>query len=87
MGWISTIRALGDVFGIEGFFTWHLVMTILLCSVWVVLFVLTVVAFVKGQIFLANPEEVLQDTVGANAAEEASNRSSVEYNKEAHHHV
>ena len=48
MGWISTIRALGDVFGIEGFFTWHLVMTILLCSVWVVLFVLTVVAFVKS---------------------------------------
>ena len=52
-------------------------------------FVLTVWAFIKGKIFLAKPEEVIQDTVGAKEPEEAhSNRSSVtEYNKEAHNHV
>ena len=64
-------------------------MTILMVCVWLILFVLTVWAFIKGKIFLAKPEEVIQDTVGAKEPEEAhSNRSSVtEYNKEAHNHV
>ena len=77
------------MFNLKGFFTWHLVMTILMVCVWLILFVLTVWAFIKGKIFLAKPEEVIQDTVGAKEPEEAhSNRSSVtEYNKEAHNHV
>ena len=92
VGWISTIRALGDVFDIHGFYTWHLIMTILLCSVWVILFALTIWAFIKGKIFLAKPEEVIKDTVGPKAAEERSRRASMQsdapsYNKEAHHHV
>ena len=52
---------LGDTFELQGFFTWHLIMTILMCAVWLVLFVLTLLAFFKGKIFLAKPEEVLDD--------------------------
>ncbi|CDO75158.1 hypothetical protein BN946_scf184590.g15 [Trametes cinnabarina] len=63
VGWISTIRVLGDVFKLNGFYVWHLIMTILMCTVWLVLFVLTVYAFFKGKIFLAKSEDVIQDTV------------------------
>ena len=54
---------LGDTFDIPGFYTWHLVMAILLCVVWLVLFVLTAVAFWRGEIFLARSEDVLRDTM------------------------
>ena len=63
VGWISTIRVLGDIFDLKGFYDWHLVMTVIMCAVWVVLFVLTLLAFFKGKIFLAKPEEVIQDSV------------------------
>lgn len=63
VGWISTIRVLGDTFNIPGFYIWHLVMSILICVVWVVLFVLTAIAFWKGEIFLAKSEDVLKDTM------------------------
>ncbi|PSR70442.1 hypothetical protein PHLCEN_2v13693 [Hermanssonia centrifuga] len=62
-GWISTIRVLGDIFDLQGFFVWHLIMSILMCTVWVVLFALTAVAFWKGKIFLAKDEDVLKDSV------------------------
>ena len=58
------MRVLGDIFNIQGFFVWHLVMTVLMCAVWVVLFALTVLAFWKGKIFLAKDEDVWKDTVG-----------------------
>ncbi|TFK83850.1 hypothetical protein K466DRAFT_244364 [Polyporus arcularius HHB13444] len=95
VGWISTIRVLGDTFELEGFFTWHLIMTIIMCTVWVVLFVLTVVAFFKGKIFLAKPEEVIQDSVDRKIffSPTSSARSSFQggagysYNKEAANHV
>ncbi|KAI0742252.1 voltage-dependent anion channel-domain-containing protein [Daedaleopsis nitida] len=96
VGWISTVRVLGDIFNLPGFHTWHLVMTILMCSVWLVLFCLTVWAFVKGKIFLAKPEEVLQDTLERKSifSPTASARSSFQadsrahaYNKEAHNQV
>ncbi len=63
VGWISTIRVLGDIFDLQGFFVWHLIMSILMCTVWVVLFALTAVAFWKGKIFLAKDEDVLKDSV------------------------
>ncbi len=85
---------LGDTFELEGFFTWHLIMTVIMCTVWVVLFVLTVVAFFKGKIFLAKPEEVIQDSVDRKIfSPSASARSSFQggagysYNKEAANHV
>ena len=61
VGWIATIRLLGDTFNIEGFFVWHMVMEILMCIVWLILFSLTVVAFWKGKIFMAKDEDVLED--------------------------
>ena len=90
MGWISTIRALGDVFNLKGLFTWHLVMTILMVCVWLILFVLTVWAFIKGKIFLARREEVLQDALERkllvlhrDRSPRHSESGSEAYNKEA----
>lgn len=57
------MRVLGDIFGLRGFFTWHLVMTILMCCVWLILFCLTLWAFAKGKIFMAKPEDVIHDSV------------------------
>ena len=57
------MRVLGDIFGLRGFFTWHLVMTILMCAVWLILFCLTVWAFAKGKIFMAKPEDVIHDSL------------------------
>ena len=70
VGWISTIRVLGDVFELQGFFVWHLIMAIAMCIVWAVLFGLTLLAFWKGKIFLAKDEEVWKDTIGAKGVEE-----------------
>jgi hypothetical protein len=36
-------------------------MAVLMCTVWVVLFCLTAVAFWKGKIFLADEADVLRD--------------------------
>ncbi|KAI9448713.1 voltage-dependent anion channel-domain-containing protein [Lactarius psammicola] len=61
VGWISTLRVLGDALNIPGFFTLHAVMAVLMCIVWLVLFVLTALAFWKGKIFLAAETDVLRD--------------------------
>ncbi|EIN03576.1 hypothetical protein PUNSTDRAFT_147009 [Punctularia strigosozonata HHB-11173 SS5] len=61
VGWIATIRVLGDTFAISGFYTLHLVLVVAMCAVWLVLFVLTLAAFWKGKIFLDNDEDVLRD--------------------------
>ena len=84
---------LGDTFELQGFFTWHLIMTILMCAVWLVLFVLTLLAFFKGKIFLAKPEEVIQDSIDRKTlfSPTSSARSSFQggtgYNKEAANHM
>jgi tellurite resistance protein TehA-like permease len=61
VGWISSLRVLGDTLQIPGFFVLHTIMAILMCTVWVVLFGLTAVAFWKGKIFLAAEADVLRD--------------------------
>jgi len=61
VGWISTLRVLGDTLQIPGFFVLHAIMAVLMCMVWTVLFGLTVVAFWKGKIFLAEEADVLRD--------------------------
>ncbi|KAG7443917.1 uncharacterized protein BT62DRAFT_988068 [Guyanagaster necrorhizus] len=61
VGWINTTRSLGDIFDIQGFFTFHLVMTILMCITWLLLFVFTVIAFCKGWIFKSKKEDVIRD--------------------------
>ncbi|TCD62836.1 hypothetical protein EIP91_006349 [Steccherinum ochraceum] len=63
VGWISTIRVLGDIFELKGFFIWHLIMAVVMCTLWVVLFSLTLWAFFKGKIFYAKDEDILQDIV------------------------
>jgi tellurite resistance protein TehA-like permease len=61
VGWISTLRVLGDALQIPGFFAVHAVMAVLMCTVWAVLFGLTAIAFWKGKIFLADEADVLRD--------------------------
>ncbi|KAI0790688.1 voltage-dependent anion channel-domain-containing protein [Abortiporus biennis] len=63
VGWILTLRKLGDIFNIEAFHIWHLIMTVLMCITWLILFCLTVIAFCKGKIFMASPEDIIKDTV------------------------
>lgn len=61
IGWISTTRVLGDVFDIVGFYDLHLVLSILMCALWLVLSILTVIAFWKGLIFRSKEKDVLKD--------------------------
>ncbi|QRW08455.1 C4-dicarboxylate transporter/malic acid transporter [Ceratobasidium sp. AG-Ba] len=68
VGWINTLRALGDIFGIKGFSVWHSIMTFLVCIVWLVLFSLTILAFVRGKIFLAKDADLWRDTMGGEDA-------------------
>jgi len=62
VGFISVIRVLADIFDLPGFIVWHTIMVILICITWVVLFFLTLMAFWRGKIFFADPEDVLKDT-------------------------
>ncbi|TFK95178.1 voltage-dependent anion channel-domain-containing protein [Pterulicium gracile] len=63
VGWISTLRVLGEVLSIPGLYTLHLIMTALMILTWAVLFVLTVVAFHRGLILMSPDEEVAKDSV------------------------
>ena len=63
MGWISTIKVLAEIFHLEGFFFWHHIMATFIISAWLILAVLTAVAFWKGKIFLAKPEDVIKDSI------------------------
>ncbi|KAF8756877.1 Voltage-dependent anion channel [Rhizoctonia solani] len=75
VGWINTLRALGDIFGIKGFSVWHAIMTFLVCMVWLILFGLTILAFVRGKIFLAKDADVWRDTMsGDDAARNAASQ-------------
>ncbi|KAI0338569.1 hypothetical protein BDW22DRAFT_1432372 [Trametopsis cervina] len=90
VGWIATIRLLGDTFNIQGFFIWHMIMVILMCIAWVVLFTLTAYAFWKGEIFMAKDEDVIKDTLlasshGSKYGEE-SETSTVNEEKDVHTH-
>lgn len=62
VGWISTIKVLADIFHLEGFYVWHIIMTVFICCTWVVLASLTLLAFWKGKILLADPEDVVKDS-------------------------
>lgn len=61
MGFITVIRVLADTFDLPGFVTWHIVMAVCMCITWLVLFFLTLMAFWRGKIFFAKPEDVLKD--------------------------
>ena len=61
MGFISVIRILADIFDLPGFIVWHTTMVVFICITWTVLFFLTLMAFWRGKILFAKPEDVLQD--------------------------
>jgi len=77
VGWISTTRVLGDIFGLSGLHTVHLIMTTTVFITWLVLIVLTGVAFWKGKIFISKEEDVLKDSLLV-AAEEGKGESELE---------
>ncbi|KAI9460733.1 voltage-dependent anion channel-domain-containing protein [Russula earlei] len=61
VGWISCLRVLGDDLGIHFFFVLHAIMVVVVCVLWVVLVVLTALAFWRGKILLATEADVLRD--------------------------
>ncbi|KAH9987770.1 hypothetical protein BJV74DRAFT_925957 [Russula compacta] len=62
VGWISSLRVLGDTLQIPAFFVFaHYHDGHDVCLAWAVLFGLTALAFWKGKIFLAAEEDVLRD--------------------------
>jgi len=61
VGWIACLRLFGDLFQIQGFYVMHLTMVVLMCITWVVLFILTMIAFYKGAIFRSKEEDVWKD--------------------------
>jgi len=61
VGWIACIRLLGDIFDIKGFHVLHIITACAMCITWLVLFILTIVAFVKGDIFKSRDEDVARD--------------------------
>ena len=70
VGFISVIRILADIFDLPGFIVWHTIMVVFICITWVVLFFLTLMAFWRGKIFYAKPEDVLKDTPASKLREE-----------------
>ncbi|THH06531.1 hypothetical protein EW146_g9588 [Bondarzewia mesenterica] len=63
VGWISTLHVLGDTLHIPGFYVVHDVMVVLMCLTWLTLSVFTVLAFWRGEIFMARGEEVVRDSL------------------------
>ncbi|PBK67190.1 hypothetical protein ARMSODRAFT_1020683 [Armillaria solidipes] len=72
VGWISTTRIMGDIFGIEFLYTIHLCLTIAMVLTWFTLFVLTVVALCRGLIFKSKEEDVLKDILPAHNEHEGN---------------
>lgn len=62
VGWILTLRKIGDIFHLRAFSVWHSVMVVYMCSAWIILFAFTAVAFWRGQIFNASSEEVIRNS-------------------------
>ncbi|KAK0184785.1 voltage-dependent anion channel-domain-containing protein [Armillaria mellea] len=58
VGWINATRLLGDIFEAQGFLTFHLIMTILMCLIWLFLSIFTATAFFQGKILKSGKEDV-----------------------------
>ena len=56
------MRALGEIFEVRALTIIHMVMAVVLCLTWAVLFVLTVIAFYRGLILCSDEEDVLKDS-------------------------
>ncbi|KAK0488379.1 voltage-dependent anion channel [Armillaria luteobubalina] len=62
VGWINATRLLGDIFESQGFLTFHLVMTILMCITWLFLTIFTATAFFQGKILKSGEEDDIHQT-------------------------
>lgn len=85
VGWIATMRLFGDIFKVRGFYVTHAIMAVLICLAWLILFVLTLVAFWRGLIFHSKDEDVIKDTL-PEAVEEEDDDMSIYDKKPDHHH-
>lgn len=63
VGWILSLRKIGDTLDSQFFWTWNIVMTVLMCLTWTVLIVLTITAFCQGKIFISAREDTIKDSV------------------------
>ncbi|KAF9046834.1 hypothetical protein BDZ89DRAFT_61734 [Hymenopellis radicata] len=70
VGWIATTRVLGDIFHLDGLFSLHLIMAVIMVITWFILFILTVMAFWRGLIFKSKAEDVLVDSMPAKMIDE-----------------
>jgi hypothetical protein len=61
VGWIATLGALGDILDIPGFFDVQIFFVGVMACIWLVLIVLTAIAFKRGLILCAKDEVVLKD--------------------------
>ncbi|KAF7422308.1 hypothetical protein PC9H_010464 [Pleurotus ostreatus] len=85
VGWIATMRLFGDIFKVRGFYVTHAIMAVLICLAWLILFVLTLIAFWRGLIFHSKDEDVIKDTL-PEAVEEEDDDMSIYDKKPDHHH-
>ena len=56
-------RVIGDIFHFKAFKIIHIILCGCLGLTWIVLFVLTLVAFKRGYILESDPEDVLKDAI------------------------
>jgi hypothetical protein len=77
---------LGDTFNIPAFYVLHLIMVVIMCAVWLILFVLTIYAFWRGEIFFAKPEDVVRDAVGLPDPEKGSDEKHGHGHGHGHKH-
>jgi hypothetical protein len=64
VGWIACLRLFGDIFEIPQLYVLHAISTSIVCITWVVLFILTVVAYHRGRILYAKDVDVWRDSIG-----------------------
>jgi len=86
VGWISAMRAIGDVLQIEFFFTLHAIFAFLMLVIWCILIVLTGVAIFRGVILKSKPEDVIKDIKGFSAPKTVDEEKPT-HNSHSHSHV
>jgi len=77
VGWILVLRKLGQLFNIHGFYIWFIIMTVLMSITWLVLFTFTGLAMWKGRIFMASPQDILEE-MQTNSARIGKSKTNME---------
>ncbi|PBK68181.1 hypothetical protein ARMSODRAFT_209496 [Armillaria solidipes] len=87
VGWINATRLLGDIFEAQGFLTFHLAMTILMCITWLFLTIFTATAFFQGKILKSEKEDVIKDIHQAREEVMEDRRASAPVTPSVTHHL